>query len=323
MKSILLSLLLFAASLQSNAQTTTATWPIKSVRIVVPYAAGSTPDNIARLIFDRVQKNTGQSMVIDNKPGAAGMIGTDLVAKSAKDGHTLVVAPAGPLATNLLLYKKMPYDPIKELAPIALIAETPTILVTSNSITANTAPELLKTMADSKSRMAYASSGAGTLGHLNMAYLVSRSDAADIPHAPYGGSPQIITALMSNDIQMAALPPLAVVQQIKAGKIKAIATIGPRRSSALPDLPTLKEQGINFEPVGWFGVATTTGTSEKTINAIYSQISVAMKDPDVVAAYKSQGLDLVEKGPKQFTAYITEEINRWKPVIQRYNISLD
>ena len=251
------------------------------------------------------------------------MIGADLVAKSAKDGHTLVVAPAGPLATNVLLYKKMSYDPIKDLAPIALIAETPTILVTSNSISANTASELLKAMADSKTRMAYASSGAGTLGHLNMAYLVSKSDATDIPHIPYGGSPQIITGLISNDIQMAALPPLAVVQQIRVGKIKAIATIGPRRSSALPDLPTLKEQGINFEPVGWFGIATTSGTPEKTVTDIHNQIAAAMKDPDIVAAYKLQGLDLVEKGPKQFTAYISEEIQRWKPVIQRYNISLD
>jgi tripartite-type tricarboxylate transporter receptor subunit TctC len=319
----LLGILALAFSLQAAAQTTAAAWPTRSVRVVVPYAAGSTPDAIARLVFERVQKNTGQSVVIENKPGAAGMIGTDLVAKAAADGHTLVIAPAGPLATNALLYKKMPYDPVKDLAPVALVAETPTILVTSTAVPARNAQELLKLMADPKSRMAYASPGAGTLGHLNIAYLVSRADTADIPHVPYAGSPQILTAMIANDVQMAALPPLAVVQQIKAGRIKAIATIGPRRSAALPELPTLKEQGVDFEPVGWFGIATTAGTSPEVLSAIHRQISAAMKDPEVAAAYRTQGLDLVDLGPRPFAAYIAEEIGRWKPVIQRYGIALD
>jgi tripartite-type tricarboxylate transporter receptor subunit TctC len=321
--STLLGILALAFSLQAAAQTTAAAWPTRAVRVVVPYAAGSTPDAIARLVFERVQKNTGQSVVIENKPGAAGMIGTDLVAKAAADGHTLVIAPAGPLATNALLYKKMPYDPVKDLAPVALVAETPTILVTSTAVSARNAQELLKLMADPKSRMAYASPGAGTLGHLNMAYLVSRADTADIPHVPYAGSPQILTAMIANDVQMAALPPLAVVQQIKAGRIKAIATIGPRRSAALPELPTLKEQGVDFEPVGWFGIATTAGTSPEVLSAIHRQISAAMKDPEVAAAYRTQGLDLVDLGPRPFAAYIAEEIGRWKPVIQRYGIALD
>lgn len=189
MRFILLGCLGLVFSFSTAAQTaTSSTWPTRSVRIVVPYAAGSTPDSIARLIFDKVQKSTGQPMVIDNKPGAAGMIGTDLVAKAAPDGHTLVVAPSGPLATNPLLYKKMPYDAVKDLSPVALIAETPTILVTSNATGANNVSELMRAMADSKNRMAYASPGAGTLGHLNMAYLVSRVAGADIPHVPYAGS---------------------------------------------------------------------------------------------------------------------------------------
>lgn len=323
MTSIILSLLALTLAFQATAQTTTSSWPTKAVRIVVPYGPGSTPDSLARLVFERVQKNTGQPMVIENKPGAAGMIGADLVAKAAKDGHTLVLAPSGPLATNALLYKKMPYDPLKDLLPVALIAETPTIWIASTALVANSAQELLKAMADSKNKIAYASPGAGTLGHLNMAYLVSRSNAADIPHAPYAGSPQIITAMIANNVQMAALPPLAVVQQIKAGQIKAIATIGPKRSSSLPDLPTLKEQGIDFEPVGWFGVATTAGTPAETINAIHREIATALKDPEIAVIYKAQGLDLVDRGPMAFTNYIAEEISRWSPVIKRFGITLD
>ncbi|ODU69325.1 MAG: hypothetical protein ABT05_02255, partial [Lautropia sp. SCN 66-9] len=230
---------------------------------------------------------------------------------------------SGPLAANVLLYKKMPYDPLKDLAPVALVAETPTILVASNATSANDASGLLKMMADANNRMAYASPGAGTLGHLNMAYLVSRSGAANIPHVPYPGSPQIISALIANDVQMAALPPPAVVSHVKAGKFKAIATIGPRRSSALPDVPTLKEQGIDFEPVGWFGVATTAGTPPDILEAIHRYIGAALKDPEVASAYRTQGLDVADLGPKAFAAYIDEEIVRWKPVIQRFGISLD
>ncbi|WP_240980353.1 Bug family tripartite tricarboxylate transporter substrate binding protein [Ramlibacter agri] len=319
----LLAAIALALSLPAAVQAEATAWPAKTVRIVVPYAAGSTPDAIARLIFDRVQKATGKTMVVENKPGAAGMIGADQAAKATPDGHTLVLAPSGPLATNGLLYRKMPYDPLKDLAPVALVAETPTILVASNATPANNAQALLKAMADPKNRMAYASPGAGTLGHLNMAYLVARSGATDVPHVPYAGSPQIVTALVANDVQLAALPPLAVAPFVKAGKIKAIATIGPRRSSALPDVPTLKESGIDFAPVGWFGVATTAGTPPEVLEAIHKQVAQALKDPEVAAAYRAQGLDVVDKGPKAFGVYIAEEVARWKPVIQRFGIALD
>lgn len=127
----------------------------------------------------------------------------------------------------------------------------------------------------------------------------------------------------ANDVQMAALPPLAVAQQVKAGKIRAIGTIGPSRSSALPELPTLREQGIDFAPVGWFGISTTGGTSPDVVNTIYRHIAVALNDPEVIAAYRAQGLDPVDKGPKAFASYISDEVARWKPVVQKYNISLD
>lgn len=318
-----LGTLVLALWLPALAQASPAAWPASTVRVIVPYAPGSTPDSIARLIFDKVQKATGKPMVVENRPGAAGMIGTNAVAKAAPDGHTLVLAPSGPLATNALLYKKMPYDPVKDLAPVALVAQTPTILVASNATPAKDAQALLKVMAEGKVRMAYGSPGAGTLGHLDMAYLVSRSGATDVPHVPYAGSPQMITALIANDVQMAALPPLAVASFVKAGKIKAIATIGPRRSSALPDVPTLREGGIDFAPVGWFGVATTAGTPPDVLEAIHRQIAAALKDQEVAAAYRTQGLDVVDEGPKAFSAYIAEEVGRWRPVIQRFGISLD
>ena len=317
-----------AQTLSGSAGATSSTsWPMKTVRVIVPYAAGSTPDTIARLVFNRVEKSTGKAMVIENKPGAAGMIGTDAVAKAAPDGHTLVVAPSGPLATNALLYKKMSYDPLKDLAPVALIAETPTILVASNATPANDIRSLLKLMANasstSQTKLAYASPGAGTLGHLNMAYLVAASGAKDIPHAPYPGSPQIVTGLIANDVQLAALPPLAVVPFIQSGKIKALGTIGPRRSEALPNLPTLKESGVNFEPVGWFGVATTGGTPAAVLKIIHSHIAEALQSSELAKAYATQGLEVVDKGPRDFRNYIAAEIKQWRPVIQQNQITVD
>jgi tripartite-type tricarboxylate transporter receptor subunit TctC len=299
-----------------------ANWPQKQVRIFVPYAAGSVPDIIARLIFDRVQKNTGQTMVIINKAGAAGMIGADTVAKSESDGHTLLLAPSGPLATNALLYKKMLYEPIRDLAPVALVAETPSILVVSNAVPARNVQELLRAMADPNSHMTYGSPGYGTLSHMSMAYLVAQS-GGNVPHAPYAGSPQLLTALIVNDMQIAVLPALAVAPFVDAGKIKAIATIGPQRSTLLPTVSTLNEQGLPFDPVGWFGVAASGGTAKDILEQIHAAISLALKDPDVAKSYQAQGLDIADKGPQEFVAYIQRELARWKPVIEQNRITID
>ena len=308
----------FAAALAVAAD-----WPRQTVHVIVPTSAGATPDAIARMIFDRVQKNTGQTMLIENKPGAAGMIAADAVAKSAPDGTTLLIAPAGPFVTNTLLYKKMAYDPVKDLAPIALVAETPLVVVASNAVSADNARELLRDMADPKSRMAYASAGNGTMGHLSMAYLVAKSGGTDVPHAPYSGSPQIVTALISDNVQLAALPPLAVAQFIDNGRIKAIAVVGPHRSAVLPKVPTLKEQGIDFEPTGWFGIAARAGTPKDVIEKIHAAIAAALKEPDLAKAYQALGLEVVDLGPQEFAAYMRKEHALWKPVIERNHIAVE
>lgn len=319
----LINLLLALVLPVCTAGAQTLVWPERPVRVMVPYAAGSTPDAIARLIFERVQKDLGRPFLIENRAGAAGMIATDVVAKARPDGHTLVLAPAGPLATNVLLYRKMPYEPTRDLAPVALVAETPSIWVASPRIPENTAAELLKALADPRRTLAYASPGAGTLGHLSLAYLVALAEARDVPHVPYPGSPQIVAALAAGDVQMAALPPLAVAPLIKAGRIKAIATIGQRRNATLPDLPTLRESGIDFAPVGWFGIATTAGTPPPVVAALHRAIAQALADAGLQAAYAAQGLEVADRGPDAFGAYIREEIDRWRPVVQRFGITLD
>jgi len=315
----ILAFVLFAG-LMSGA--TAQTWPERQVRVVVPYAAGSVPDILARLIFDPVRESTGRPFVVENRPGAAGMIGTEAVAKAVPDGHSLVFAPAGPLVTNKLLYRKMSYDPMRDLAPVALVAEAPTILVAGNDVRAKDARELLVEMADPGRRLAYASPGHGTLGHLAMAFLVSRS-GGNVPHAPYPGSPQIVASLIAGDVHLAALPPPAVAPSIKAGKIKALAVVGPKRNTTLPDLPTLKEQGIDFDRIGWFGIATTAGTPAQVVERIHREIESALRVPQVVKAYAKFGMEVGDKGPAAFAAYMQDELREWEPVIRKNNITLD
>ncbi|MBN9473490.1 MAG: hypothetical protein ABS43_20420 [Bordetella sp. SCN 67-23] len=297
-------------------------WPRKNVRVIVPYGPGSVPDTLARLIFENVQKTSGQVVVVENRAGAAGMIGAGAVARAEPDGYTLVLAPAGPLATNALLYKKMPYDPLRDLAPVAMVAETPTVLVASTAVHAGRAADLLVAMRDPSRRMAYASPGNGTLGHLAMAYLVALS-GGDVPHAPYAGSPQIVSALIANDVQMAVLPPLAVAPFIKSGKIDAVAIVGPRRTPMLAQIPTLKEQGIDFDPIGWFGLAAPAATPPAVLQAIHAAVAAALRDPKVVDYYRSQGMDPADLGPAAFSDYIARELDRWRPIIARNAISLD
>lgn len=298
-----------------------ANWPTKQVRVIVPYAAGSVTDNIARIVFDQVQRSTGQTFVIENRGGASGMIGTAVVAKAAPDGHTLVVAPSAPLATNSLLYKKLPYD-LKELTPVALIGETPSVLLVSNQVPANNAPDLLKFMGNPQNRLAYASPGVGTLSHLYMAYLVSLS-GGELPHIVYQSGGQIMTGLMANDIQVATMPPIGVGGFVAQGKMKAVAMVGPRRSALLPNLATLREQGIDFAPVGWFGVATTGGTPADVVAAMNKAITTALKEPAVLESLNQKGIDVIGMTAPEFAAYVSDDLARWRPFVAKHKITID
>ena len=323
MRNFFRALVVPALALCLSAGASAQDWPQKNVRIVVGYGAGSVPDSMARVVFDQVAKITGKAMVIDNRPGAGGMIGMDLVAKAAPDGYTLGVASSGPLNVNSLLYKKMPYDPQHDLTPVALMADTGTILVVNNNVKARNAQELLAEMARPGSKMAYGSPGNGQQGHVSMAYLVNKA-GADVPHIAYPGTPQIVSALISGDVQMAALAPLAAVGQVKAGKMRALGVIGPSRHHLLPDLPTLKEQGIDLDIAGWAGVVAPAKTPPAIVERINALIVQALKVPEVAENFRNtQGMIPSDKTPAQFATYLADEYKAWGPVIKKNNIVLE
>ena len=255
-------LLLLAAALPASAQT----WPPKTVRIVVPFGAGSTPDIVARVVADGLSRKYPKSaFVVENKPGASGNIGTDAVAKAAPDGATIGISIGGPLAINTLLFSNLPYDPRKDIAPITLLVTQPSALAVNPDLKVNTVGELVALLKANPGKYNFASIGNGSLSHLAMEAIAIKS-GTKLVHVPYPSSPQAITAVIRNDAQMACLPAISVTPQAKAGKVKILAVSTAKRSPYLPDVPTLKESGIDVEADAWNGLIAPGATPKPIID---------------------------------------------------------
>jgi tripartite-type tricarboxylate transporter receptor subunit TctC len=297
-------------------------WPTGPVRLVVPYGPGSTPDIVARVVAERLGARIGKPVVVDNKAGAGGMIGTDAVAKAAPDGQTIGLSIAGPLAVNALLYKKMPYDPA-DLAPITIAATQPSVLVAGPKLEASNAQELVALLKANPGKYNYSSMGAGTISHLAMETLAARAGTTMV-HVPYQGSGPAVMALLSGDTQLATLPAAAVMPHIKAGKLKALAVATEKRSSALPELPTLREAGIeNVFADAWMGFVVPAKTPEAIVAKLRADIGQVLAEPEVREKLRAQYMDVVANTPAEFRATLKADVDRWKPVIEKNAITLD
>ena len=297
-------------------------WPTGTVRVVVPYGPGSTPDIVARVVSERLTTKLGKPFVVDNKPGAAGMLGTDLVAKAAPDGHTIGISIAGPLAVNTLLYRKMPYDPA-ELAPVTIAATQASVLVATPAMNVASAAELVALLKANPGKYNYSSMGAGSISHLAMEALAARA-GTQMVHVPYAGSGPAVAALLAGDTHVAALPAAAVMGHIKAGKLKALAVATERRSSALPDLPTLREAGIeNVFADAWMGFVVPARTPEPIVARLREEIARALAEPEVRDRLRGQYMEVVANTPAEFRATMKADVDRWRPVIQKNSIKLD
>ena len=298
-------------------------WPQRPVKIVAPFAAASTPDAFARLLADNLRKRWNQPVVVENRPGAGGMVGTDAVAKAAPDGYTIGVSIVGPLVNNKLLYKKMPYDPDRDLVPITIAVTQASLLVVPADRPANNLTELITYLKGKQGRGNYASIGVGSLSHLTTELVALRS-GTEIVHVPYPGSSQAVTALLAGDVDMACLPALSVLAHVKAGKLKVIGASTAARSMLLPDIPTLKEQGLTDVDAGaWIGVVAPAGTPQSVVERIRRDTAAVLKDPEVVAALQKQMMEVVGSTPEEFTAHLEAERRRWTPVIEKTRITLD
>ena len=294
-------------------------WPTKTVRIIVPFGAGSTPDVVARLLADNMQKKLGQTFVVENKPGAGGVLGTDAVAKAAPDGSTIGISIGGPLAINTLLMSKLPYNPSKDIAAVTQLITQPSALAVNADLKVNTIADLIALLKKDPGKYNFASIGNGSLSHLAMAAIAQKSGTS-IAHIPYASSPQAMTAVIRGDAQMAAMPAISVMGQVKAGKVKMLAVSTPKRSPYLPDVPTLKESGIDVEADAWMGLIAPGGTPPAVVDKINKAVVEALQDPAIKAKLATQLMEPVGNSPQEFRAKIDAEIGRWSAVIRAAGI---
>jgi tripartite-type tricarboxylate transporter receptor subunit TctC len=313
----------FIAALVLAAPAFAQEWPSGPVHIIVPFGPGSTPDLVARVVADKLSPRIGRPVIVENKPGAAGNIGTDAVAKAAPDGQTIGLTIAGPLGVNSLLFHHLAYDPQKDLAPITIAATQPSVLVVSPQLGVNSTAGLLELLRKNPGKYNFASMGGGTISHLAMEALAARS-ATQIVHVPYSGSGPAVLALLSGDAQLACLPAAAVIPQVKAGKLKALAVATERRSPILPDLPTLAEAGLqNVYADAWMGFVVPARTPEPIVQRLERLLTAVLKEPDVREKLRAQTMEVVAGTPEEFRATLASDFERWKPIIEKNHITLD
>jgi len=298
-------------------------WPAKTVKIMVPFGAGSTPDIVARLIANELgQKYPGSTFLVEDKPGASGNLGTDAVAKAAPDGATIGISIGGPLAINTLLFSKLPYDPKKDIAAVTQLITQPSALAVNPALKVNSVAELVALLKANPGKYNFASIGNGSLSHLAMEALAIKS-GAKIVHVPYPSSPQAMTAVIRNDAQMACLPAISVVPHGKSGAVKILAVSTAKRSPFLPDVPTLKESGIDVDADAWMGLIAPGGTPKALIDKINKDVVAIIKLPAIREKLATTLMEPVGNSPEEFRARIDGEIARWAPVIKAANVKVN
>jgi tripartite-type tricarboxylate transporter receptor subunit TctC len=319
MKRVLTALLIAAcAAVPAHAQD----WPAKGVKLIVPFAAGATPDIVGRMLAEDVQAKFRQPVVVENKPGASGNTGTDAVAKAEPDGYTLGISIGGPLAINTLLFSKLPYDPGKDLSFITMLATQPSALAVNAGLKVENVRELIALLKANPGKYNFGSIGNGSLSHLSMEAIAFKS-GTQMTHIPYPSSPQAVTALIRGDVQVACLPAIAITPQLASGQIKLLAISTAARDALLPGVPTLKEEGVDVEADAWMGLIAPAKTPAAAIDQIQKIFASAITTPAIREKLATQLMSPIPTTPAQFRARIEADIARWMPVIKAADIKIN
>jgi tripartite-type tricarboxylate transporter receptor subunit TctC len=306
--------LLFAA-LFLTGSAAHAEFPEKTIRIVVPYPPGGFNDTLGRIVAQKLGEAWGQSTVVENRPGGGTLIGTESVAKAPPDGHTLLVV-AFPFAVNPSLYAKLPYDTVKDFAPLLLAGQTPNLLVVNPEVPIHSVKELIAAAKAKPGSLSYGSTGSGSSNHLSME-LFRTMTGVELVHVPYKGSAPMVTDLLGGHVQVAFDNTPNVLPQVKAGKLRALAITSATRSAMVPDVPTVSEAGVPGYEVGvWFGIVAPAGTPLAVLGKLNAELNRMLAMPDVKQKFADQGVEPVGGPPERFAEHLKAQIEKWTKVVK-------
>ena len=319
MKRILLALLVSLAAANALAQQN---YPARPVRIVAPFAPGGLADVLSRAVGERLQKQLGQPFVVENRPGAGGNIGADVVARAEPDGYTLLMSSAGILTINQFLYTAMPFDPATALTPVSVVADMPMLLVVRRELPARDVREFMALARSTPGGLFYGSPGHGTTGHLGME-LFMHASGVKLQHVPYKSAAEAVQAALAGQTQAMFDNPPTVMAQIRAGGLRALGVAARQRIPQLPDVPTIAEGGVaGFEASSWFGLVVPARTPAPIVERLAAETAKALQDPEMRARFDQLGARLVGNSPAQFSQLVARERAAWGEVIRSAGIKL-
>jgi tripartite-type tricarboxylate transporter receptor subunit TctC len=312
------------AALAPAAARAQGAWPSQQIRLVVPFPAGGNTDIVARILAKTMASDLGQAVVIDNKGGAGGNIGVDLVAKAAPDGYTLAYSTLSTYALNVGLYRRLPYDPVKDLAPVALTVEVPLVLVVPASSGIRTLPDLLRQLKSQPGKFNYGSAGNGTSSHI-ACHLFTRMTETEVQHVPYKGTAPAMTDLMAGTLAFGMDAPSVVVPLIQAGRLNAIAVAVPKRMKVLPDVPTFDEAGLKgFRAYSWNALWAPAGTPATLLDRLNAAVNAAMADRANARQIEEAGVvPFAPMSRAQVEAFMKKEYETWVPLVRAMKVTLD
>lgn len=323
MRSIVVGFGLLLSLFGLQAQETAGGFPAKPVRVILTFPAGGGVDVIARVLTQKLTESTGQQFIVDNKPGAGGIIAADMVAKSAPDGYTLLFALDTVLTVTPHLYRNTPFDSIKDFAPISLVAESPLVVLTSPSANIGSLAELIKRAKANPGTMNFGSGGSGSSGHL-AAELMNNMAGIKMTHVPYKGGPQVLTDLAGGQVQLTVLSLAASVTMVKAGKANLVAVTGANRLPGYPEVPTVSEAGLPGYQAGfWVGLLAPAGTPRPVVNKLRDEVQKVLNNPELRQQFQNNGVTPVGNTPEQFATVIDSEKKKWGEVIRLKDIKAD
>jgi tripartite-type tricarboxylate transporter receptor subunit TctC len=291
-------------------------YPVKPIRFIVPFAPGGSTDIVARVLAQKMSESMGQQVLVDNRPGAGGAIGAEIVAKSPPDGYTMITAVTGIMAINQFLYRSLPYNPEKDFAPVTQVGSLPLILVVHPSIPAKTVKELIAFAKARPGQLNYGSSGVGSATHMTTE-LFKTMAGVDIVHIPYKGSGQVMGDIIGGQLALIFDQIVSSLPHVNAGKLRALAITSAKRFPTLPQLPTVAESGVpGYESISWAGVAVPAGTPKEIVARLNSEIVKIVRAPDIRERFLRDGIEPVGSTPEQFDAHIKSERAKWAKVVK-------